>query len=501
MDSLKIPIASTFDGQGAAAATKAVENLELATKKAAATTQEHGEKSQHAGGLIEELGSRSGHTRHLVEGLEQATRGGTSGILGLARAAFVAGEALNPATLALGALIALAPEIVEHLGGSEKEIGEGGKEAAKGLEEMTKAGESAGKVKLDGLIDQLKEADTAAKNLAEKLDATLDAEARVDKAHEKLELLRNDRSPMLSDEQKARNEVAIRQKYADRATAREREKISGQYGLADAEASGATSAAEQAEHDRDVQRSVVTRAKRRQHEQEELSKELRAQESALIQGDGDIGRTFDLREMLGKMGSAETLARITAEAEGRLKQMEESAEKLSREAKDKRAKANQTATIAGIRYKGLNDSADLEAQGNAAEGRPKIEVGADKDSRTLGRVIGDRVSSFFYPSRAPFDDRFYHDSLLRDRDRAHYDQGSASYAARGNDFARAKSSAMELSQQLAGGKGTTDDMKQLADLLAQIGTYLGKNSGDVSALRAEIRTLRAQLTNSERSKG
>lgn len=288
----RVKIETTGNPAGAQAVEKSLQGVTAAANQATGATTEHGEASKHTGSLIEELGSRSGRTRHLVEGLEQAAHGGTRGILGLARAIFSAGEAINPMTLALGAALALMPTFLEwgeKLFGSSEKIAEGAKKAAEGFAEEKSAAEKLNDANLDKFKAELSGISDEAKAADDYLKKIYDTKAKLAQAQLALDLAKIDADPSLTPEQKKSRAAAVKQSYADAGFKNESELKQGQLENAQRQAEATAQAARTAEDKAEEQRKRVEDNRRAPEDRAIVEKELLRQIADIVSKRATLG--------------------------------------------------------------------------------------------------------------------------------------------------------------------------------------------------------------------
>jgi hypothetical protein len=188
--------------------------------KAAAET---GKESKSLGADLESLGSRQNATKDVIEGLDQAMKGQTASIFGVAKAAKNLWEVLTVSTpmgrLAQLAIIAAGAFSLfrDKLSATAKPA----EDTARALDATVASAGKANQVRLDALKADLDAINGRAKATAESIDSISTSADKLDKSRMKVELATVAADGSLSPEERAKKEFEIRERYAKQEAQRE----------------------------------------------------------------------------------------------------------------------------------------------------------------------------------------------------------------------------------------------------------------------------------------
>lgn len=219
----KIKITTTADTAGAQSAASALQGL----GKAAGET---GKESKSLGEELGKLGARNSEAKDVIEGLETASRGGASGLFGLAKAgrnlwevfagSTVIGRVVQLTALAAAGFLALREKITE--------VEKPAEDVTKTLDEAVAAAAKINQVRLEALKTELDAISNRAKVASDAIDGIYSATDKLSKARMGVELATLAADSSLSPEEKAKREYEIRKKYGDEAAKNEQQKAEEQ---------------------------------------------------------------------------------------------------------------------------------------------------------------------------------------------------------------------------------------------------------------------------------
>lgn len=215
-NSFDIKITTTGQPAGADSVAKSLQGV----GKAAAET---GKESKSLGADLESLGSRQNATKDVIEGLDQAMKGQTASIFGVAKAAKNLWEVLTVSTpmgrlAQLGIIAAGAFGLIrEKLSATAKPA----EDTSRALDAIVSSAQKANQVRLEALKDELDAINVRAKVAAESIDAVSTSAEKLDKSRMKVELATVAADGSLSPDERAKKEFEIRERYAKQEAARE----------------------------------------------------------------------------------------------------------------------------------------------------------------------------------------------------------------------------------------------------------------------------------------
>lgn len=215
-NSFDIKITTTGQPAGADSVAKSLQGV----GKAAADT---GKESKSLATDLESLGSRNNATKDVIEGLDQAMKGQTASIFGVAKAAKNLWEVLTVSTpmgrLAQLAIIAAGAFTLfrDKLSATAKPA----EDTARALDATVAAAQKANQVRLDALKSELDAINVRAKVTAESIDSIATSADKLDKSRMKVELATVAADGSLSPEERAKKEFEIRERYAKQEAQRE----------------------------------------------------------------------------------------------------------------------------------------------------------------------------------------------------------------------------------------------------------------------------------------
>jgi len=228
---LKINITTTGNPAGAEAVAKSLQGL----GKAAGET---GQESKSLGADLQSLGARQNATKDVIEGLDQAMKGQTASIFGVAKAAKNLWEVLTVSTpmgrLAQLAIIAAGAFSLfkEKLSSVEKPA----EDTAVALQASVTAASKINQVRLDALKTELEAIGTRAKVASDSIDAIHAASDRLAKSRMTVELAGLAADGTLSPEDRAKKEYEIKKRFSADQAKRDDDKTSEQLGNAERKA-------------------------------------------------------------------------------------------------------------------------------------------------------------------------------------------------------------------------------------------------------------------------
>ncbi|MBI5770840.1 MAG: hypothetical protein HZA93_23890 [Verrucomicrobia bacterium] len=215
-ETYKIKVETHGDPSGSAAVRESLERTTDATKK-------HGDSNKQAADLIDQFGRKGQAARDVTEGLTIMLEGrGVSALLGFAKAAANAREAIGISGLGLGVgvLLGLGPKLIEWAGQAAegfKQTGESAEETKTKFESARTAGEALGDLKFDALKTELTTLKTEAQALATHIDRIEKWRQKIDDARKNVDLAEieaSDLDPEAKKQEKARIEQAAADKKA-----------------------------------------------------------------------------------------------------------------------------------------------------------------------------------------------------------------------------------------------------------------------------------------------
>lgn len=361
---------------GAQQAAGDVREVARATESVGNAARETSHGVNEGSDALGQFGARGGEARHAVEGLEQATRGGIGGMLGLARAVYVGREAFESltamASVGVGVLAIAASKVYEMWKEAKAEEIKANADAAKThFEQLEKAVENADKAKLEQLTKQIEKLKEAANLAAAGLKALDEARSKLTAAESALAIEKIKNDPTLNAEQKAVKIAAVEQgerdaKRQQEANARDQEQQKVERDVQQAQRLADSAAADKKQRDQEARTagaahlaSVNAPGQLQAAQAAFQSMEAQGFLSGSPEQRRQINEVFGQINELKELGSDENQAK-TSEAAGLAEKRKESADneneraqKALEEASNTRAKlaAQNTPEIAADRLK------------------------------------------------------------------------------------------------------------------------------------------------------
>lgn len=380
--------AAAQDKKVAAAANEAADAL----KKGAKGKKDDGEAARELSDDLATLGQRNNATKDVVEGLDAALRGNAQSVFGVAKAvnnlieiftvSTPAGRALQLALIGINSAALLAQSGILDMGEAAAKGGAEAEKAAKDVDLLTKAMETAGKAKSEAMTAELTAIKDQAKAAADELQRIVDLRERLAKATNEAKTAELDADPTLSASEREVRRQQLQEAATREARQRADQKRGEELAAAEQTAAQAAEARAKAQAERDgfagsidgtQARFADLGGRRRQLDAERA--ELQRQpggtsEEAFARGDRLIAIAKELAAIDAQLAGAGEASKFVAEQRERLKRADEDLAKATAAAAEAEAElARQRRSVVGIAPDGAAIPEPGEAQIRSREDR------------------------------------------------------------------------------------------------------------------------------------
>jgi len=535
--SYDIKITTTGDPKGAQAVAGSLDKVAASANKGAGAFGEHGKAAEEAGGLVDQFGRRGSAAHDVVEGLTAASEGGVRGLLGLAKAAYNAKEALAISSVGLGfgVLLGLGPvflDMAKKMAGLGDETEKAGNKAQAAEDHFSDLAEAAGKLgaavgksEADALTAFLKNLETEADFALKKLQAI--AKIRDELLKEKTALAIDqvkagpgteaEKAAQIASIQRTSGTAASANRIGDlnsqTTAAREvadREQRTYENAAKIVEAQRQIAAALTAEYamrariaeETETQQNIINKAALFADENGNLPPEIAAQR------DEAQAKLNQASAALKGTRSSDQIAGDLAEAQEKIDKLAAVLDALGKAAVAARKKADEIRDLNEIEIGGIKAVAPVEAQRAEIATKQAIAEAARKDAEAAAnaraaeekriadeaRRVAALAPSLFQP-RTFTPDAF--DSPAKNQ------AGAEALAARNSAqeslIAAASKALQDAASNLGKGENEAAALAQFqAALTAFIQAANAKQSATIQALQRAVQQLQSQFANSER---